>query len=164
MTGVSDVSAEMTPKRLELLKLFAPDLRRVAILWDADKPGDDVSYRVATEYKRWALTPGLSLKRTKSSRASHRGDQKARPLSGFMIRSWKSTRVPAQPRLGKTLRRRRNQEGKEPDGGPDPFDVSTTATLSQRVRCSMPILKSSTSHRDRSRRNPRLFHSTRGPC
>ena len=47
MTGVSDVSAEMTPKRLELLKLFAPDLRRVAILWDADNLGMTLRYRVA---------------------------------------------------------------------------------------------------------------------
>jgi putative ABC transport system substrate-binding protein len=36
LTGISDVSAEVTPKRLELLKEFAPNLRRVAILWNAD--------------------------------------------------------------------------------------------------------------------------------
>src|SRR3954454_12475605 len=47
LTGVSDVSAEMTPKRLELLKLFAPDLRRVAILWDADNLGMTLRYRAA---------------------------------------------------------------------------------------------------------------------
>ena len=47
VTGVSDVSAEMTPKRLELLKLFAPELRRVAILWDADNLGMTLRYRAA---------------------------------------------------------------------------------------------------------------------
>ena len=47
LTGISDVSAEMTPKRLELLKLFAPDLRRVAILWDADNLGMTLRYRSA---------------------------------------------------------------------------------------------------------------------
>jgi ABC-type uncharacterized transport system substrate-binding protein len=47
LTGISDVSAEMTPKRLELLKLFAPDLRRVAILWDADNLGMTMRYRSA---------------------------------------------------------------------------------------------------------------------
>ena len=36
LTGISDVSAEVTPKRLELLKQFAPGLRRVAVLWNAD--------------------------------------------------------------------------------------------------------------------------------
>jgi putative ABC transport system substrate-binding protein len=47
LTGISDVSAEMTPKRLELLKLFSPDLRRVAILWDADNLGMTLRYRSA---------------------------------------------------------------------------------------------------------------------
>src|SRR6516165_10139329 len=32
VTGISDVSAEITPKRLELLKEIAPALRRVAVL------------------------------------------------------------------------------------------------------------------------------------
>lgn len=32
LTGISDVSAEVTPKRLELLKQVAPGLRRVAML------------------------------------------------------------------------------------------------------------------------------------
>jgi putative ABC transport system substrate-binding protein len=36
VTGISDVSAEVTPKRLELLKQFAPSLRRVAVLYNAD--------------------------------------------------------------------------------------------------------------------------------
>ena len=39
LTGISDVSAELTPKRLELLKLLVPGLRRVAILWNADDLG-----------------------------------------------------------------------------------------------------------------------------
>ena len=37
LTGVSDVSAELTPKRMELLKSVAPGLNRIGILWnDAD--------------------------------------------------------------------------------------------------------------------------------
>jgi putative ABC transport system substrate-binding protein len=39
LTGISDVSAELTPKRLEFLKLMAPTLQRVAILWNADDLG-----------------------------------------------------------------------------------------------------------------------------
>ncbi len=39
LTGISDVSAELTPKRLEFLKMVAPGLTRVAILWNADDLG-----------------------------------------------------------------------------------------------------------------------------
>jgi ABC-type uncharacterized transport system substrate-binding protein len=39
LTGISDVSAELTPKRMQFLKLMAPGLRRVAILWNADDLG-----------------------------------------------------------------------------------------------------------------------------
>jgi putative ABC transport system substrate-binding protein len=48
LTGISDVSAEVTPKRLEILKEFAPSLRRVAVLWNADDDGMTLRYR-ATE-------------------------------------------------------------------------------------------------------------------
>lgn len=47
LTGISDVSAELTPKRLELLKQFVPSLRRVAILWNADNFGMTLRYRAA---------------------------------------------------------------------------------------------------------------------
>jgi len=47
LTGISDVSAELTPKRLELLKQFAPNLRRVAMLWNADNLGMTLRYRAA---------------------------------------------------------------------------------------------------------------------
>jgi putative tryptophan/tyrosine transport system substrate-binding protein len=37
LTGISDVSAELTPKRMELLKSVTPGLERIGILWnDAD--------------------------------------------------------------------------------------------------------------------------------
>jgi putative tryptophan/tyrosine transport system substrate-binding protein len=47
ITGVSDVSAEITPKRLELLKEVAPNLRRVAILYNAADPGMTLRYRAS---------------------------------------------------------------------------------------------------------------------
>src|SRR5579864_8056506 len=47
VTGISDVSAEVTPKRLQLLKEFAPDLQRVAVLWNADDLGMTLRYRAA---------------------------------------------------------------------------------------------------------------------
>src|SRR4051812_48084917 len=34
LTGISDVSAELSPKRLDFLKEAAPGLRRVAVLWN----------------------------------------------------------------------------------------------------------------------------------
>jgi ABC-type uncharacterized transport system substrate-binding protein len=47
LTGISDVSAEVTPKRLELLKEIAPRLRRVAMLWNADDLGMTLRYRAS---------------------------------------------------------------------------------------------------------------------
>ena len=47
VTGISDVSAEVTPKRLELLKEFAPNLRKVAVLWNADDLGMTLRYRAS---------------------------------------------------------------------------------------------------------------------
>jgi putative tryptophan/tyrosine transport system substrate-binding protein len=47
ITGISDVSAEITPKRLELLKEMAPGLRRVAMLWNAADLGMTLRYRAA---------------------------------------------------------------------------------------------------------------------
>jgi putative tryptophan/tyrosine transport system substrate-binding protein len=58
LTGISDVSAEVTPKRLELLKRIAPDLRRVAVLWNADDLGMTLRYR-ASEIGAQAL--GISI-------------------------------------------------------------------------------------------------------
>jgi putative ABC transport system substrate-binding protein len=47
LTGISDVSAEVTPKRLELLTQLVPNLRRVAVLWNADDLGMTLRYRAS---------------------------------------------------------------------------------------------------------------------
>lgn len=47
LTGISDVSAELSAKRLELLKQFSPNLRRVAMLWNADDLGMTLRYRAS---------------------------------------------------------------------------------------------------------------------
>ena len=47
LTGISDVSAEVTPKRMELLKEFVPTLRRVAMLWNADDLAMTLRYRAS---------------------------------------------------------------------------------------------------------------------
>jgi len=47
LTGISDVSAQLTPKRMDLLKEIFPGLRRVAILWNADDLGMTLRYRAS---------------------------------------------------------------------------------------------------------------------
>jgi putative ABC transport system substrate-binding protein len=47
MTGISDVSAELTPKRMELLKLMVPGLKRLAMLWNAGDLGMTLRYRAS---------------------------------------------------------------------------------------------------------------------
>lgn len=47
VTGVSDVSAEVTPKRLDLLKQLAPNMRRVAVLWNAQDLGMTMRYEAS---------------------------------------------------------------------------------------------------------------------
>jgi putative ABC transport system substrate-binding protein len=47
LTGISDVSEELTPKRMELLKEFAPQLRRIAMLWNASDLGMTLRYRAS---------------------------------------------------------------------------------------------------------------------
>jgi putative tryptophan/tyrosine transport system substrate-binding protein len=47
LTGISDVSAELTPKRMEFLKQLVPTLRRVAMLWNATDLGMTLRYRAS---------------------------------------------------------------------------------------------------------------------
>lgn len=47
LTGLSDVAAELTPKRMEFLKEMAPGLRRVAVLWNASDVGMTLRYRAS---------------------------------------------------------------------------------------------------------------------
>jgi putative tryptophan/tyrosine transport system substrate-binding protein len=47
LTGISDVSEELTPKRMELLKELTPGLRRVAMLWNSDDLGMTLRYRAS---------------------------------------------------------------------------------------------------------------------
>jgi len=47
LTAISDVSVEITPKRLELLKQIAPNLHRVAILWNANDLGMTLRYQAS---------------------------------------------------------------------------------------------------------------------
>ncbi|HYC12968.1 MAG TPA: ABC transporter substrate-binding protein [Stellaceae bacterium] len=59
LTGISDISVEVTPKRMQLLKEFAPNMRSVAMLWNADDPAMAFRYR-ASEAGAKAL--GISVR------------------------------------------------------------------------------------------------------
>jgi putative ABC transport system substrate-binding protein len=52
LTGVSEVSTELSAKRLEILKDALPDLRRVAMLWNAADLGMTLRYRSAEDAAR----------------------------------------------------------------------------------------------------------------
>jgi putative tryptophan/tyrosine transport system substrate-binding protein len=58
LTGISDVSAEVTPKRLELLKELAPGLHRVAMLWNVADLGMTLRYRAS---EAGATAMGISV-------------------------------------------------------------------------------------------------------
>ena len=47
ITGISDVAAELAPKRLGLLKEAAPKLQRVAMLWNAKDLGMTTRYEAS---------------------------------------------------------------------------------------------------------------------
>jgi putative tryptophan/tyrosine transport system substrate-binding protein len=58
MTGVSDIPTELTAKRLELLKDLAPQLRRVAMLWNASDLGMTLRYQASEAAAR---TMGITV-------------------------------------------------------------------------------------------------------
>jgi putative ABC transport system substrate-binding protein len=58
LTGISDVSEEITPKRLELLTQMVPGLRRVAALYNASDPGMALRYRA---FEAGAVALGVSV-------------------------------------------------------------------------------------------------------
>ena len=47
LTGISDMTIELSPKRLQLLKELVPNLRRVAMIWNADDVGMTLRYQAS---------------------------------------------------------------------------------------------------------------------
>jgi putative ABC transport system substrate-binding protein len=47
VTGISDIAATLTVKRLEFLKAFSPNLKRVAMLWNADDRAMTLRYEAS---------------------------------------------------------------------------------------------------------------------
>ena len=58
LTGFSDDAVELSAKRMELLKEIAPQLRRVAMLWNADDLGMTLRYQASDVA---AKTMGISV-------------------------------------------------------------------------------------------------------
>jgi putative ABC transport system substrate-binding protein len=57
ITGVSDVAVQLAPKRLSYLIGAVPNMRRVAMLWNADDPGMTLRYEAAADVaKRLGIT------------------------------------------------------------------------------------------------------------
>ena len=52
VTGISDVAATLTVKRLELLKAFSPGLKRVAMLWNSDDRAMTLRYQASAATAR----------------------------------------------------------------------------------------------------------------
>jgi putative ABC transport system substrate-binding protein len=52
ITGVSDVAIQLAPKRLSYLIEAVPNMRRVAMLWNADDPGMTLRYEAAADVAR----------------------------------------------------------------------------------------------------------------
>jgi putative ABC transport system substrate-binding protein len=49
ITGVSDVAVQLAPKRLSYLIEVVPNMKRVAMLWNADDPGMTLRYEAAAD-------------------------------------------------------------------------------------------------------------------
>jgi len=58
VTGISDVSAEITAKRMDLLKEIGPGLRRIAVIWNDADPGMTLRYRAS---EAGAATMGIKV-------------------------------------------------------------------------------------------------------
>ena len=58
ITGISDVAATLTTKRLALLKEFSPSMRRVAMLWNKDDLAMTLRYQASAEV---AKTIGVTV-------------------------------------------------------------------------------------------------------
>ncbi len=59
ITGLANLSRDLSAKRMELLKQVIPTMTRVAILWDADGPGPAVAFK---EYEAAAWAFKLELR------------------------------------------------------------------------------------------------------
>jgi putative tryptophan/tyrosine transport system substrate-binding protein len=67
VTGVTELSTELTPKRLQLLKELVPDASRIAIVWNSSDRAMDLRAR---EFAATATQLGVTMSRCRSVRSA----------------------------------------------------------------------------------------------
>ena len=66
ITGISDVAATLTTKRLSLLKQLAPNLRKVAMIWNKDDLGMTMRYQASADAARIDWPRGAGGRRARA--------------------------------------------------------------------------------------------------
>jgi putative tryptophan/tyrosine transport system substrate-binding protein len=61
VTGLTEITPELTPKRLGFLKEMMPKLSRVALLWQSGSLREDTISKTTTEARNTARTLGLQI-------------------------------------------------------------------------------------------------------
>jgi putative ABC transport system substrate-binding protein len=87
VTGISDVSAELAPKRLSLLKEAVPGLRRVAMLWNTADPGMTLRYEVSASSAQTLgiVVQPLGVREPDDFRQAFAAMEREPPDAAFMV-------------------------------------------------------------------------------
>jgi putative ABC transport system substrate-binding protein len=84
VTGLSNFSAELSGKRLELLKEAFPNVSRVAVIWNPDAPGPVLSF-TELEIAAKALKVPLQSLQVRGPKDFERAFQAAREQAGSLV-------------------------------------------------------------------------------
>jgi putative ABC transport system substrate-binding protein len=84
---VSDVAAELAPKRLSLLKEVVPGMRHVAMLWNTADPGMTLRYQVSASSAEGLgiVVEPLGVKEPDDFRQAFSAMERKRPDAAFMV-------------------------------------------------------------------------------
>ncbi len=87
ITGISDDAATLTAKRLEFLKAFSPNLKRVAMLWNADDRAMTQRYQTsaATAATRGIVVQPLGVREPDDFNAAFEAMDRDKPDAILMV-------------------------------------------------------------------------------
>ena len=87
LTGIADLTLELSAKRLELLKALVPTLQRVAMIWNADDPGMVLRYRASEEAARQLgiTVQPLGVRETKDFEPAFAAMAGSKPDAVFLV-------------------------------------------------------------------------------
>ena len=87
ITGISDVAATLTVKRLEFLKAFSPNLKRVAMLWNAGDRAMTLRYEAsaATAQKQGLIVEPLGVREPDDFNEAFAAMDRDRPDAILMV-------------------------------------------------------------------------------